>query len=158
MRCKPVDSRHLAPYQPLVIADEKHLAEHFCDVIFMGADEAGEGGEVRGCVAGECEEGDMLLASALDVAAADDALAVGKQHHLEHGGRISCRASYIVAESRIEVSQVDLVVKQVVQSVFDGARGELSLQVNCKKAWAGIDVFVTCHIRLQNLFRFETMA
>jgi hypothetical protein len=54
----------------------------------MGADEAGEGGEVRGCVAGECDEGDMLLASALDVAAANDTLAVGEQYDLEqHGGR-----------------------------------------------------------------------
>jgi hypothetical protein len=29
----------------------------------------------------------------------------------QHGRRISCRASYIVAESRIELSQLDLVVK-----------------------------------------------
>jgi hypothetical protein len=43
------------------------------------------------------------------------------------------------------------VVKQVVQGVFDGAGDELSLQVNCKKAWAGIDVFVACPIRLRNL-------
>jgi hypothetical protein len=127
MRCKPVNSKHLAPYQPLVIADEKHLAEHFCDVIFKNADESGEGGEVRGCVAGECEEGDVLLASARDVEAADDALALGEQYDIEqHDGRISYRTSHIIAESRIEVSQVDLVVKQVVQSVFDSAGDELS--------------------------------
>ncbi|MDQ3268311.1 MAG: hypothetical protein M3P47_06295 [Pseudomonadota bacterium] len=49
-------------------------------------------------------------------------MAVGEQHDLEqHGGRISCRSSHIVVESRIKVSRVDLLGKQVVQSVFDGA-------------------------------------
>ena len=39
----------------------------------------------------------------------------------------------------------------MVQSVFDGAGDELPLQVNGKKARAGIYVFVTGHISLRNL-------
>ena len=73
----------------------------------------------------------MLAAGALDGSAADDALAVGEQHDLEqHGGRVGRSAGFIVAEPRIEARQVDFVIEQMVQRVFDGAGQKLALQVN----------------------------
>ena len=80
------------------------------------------------------KHGDMFATGALDVAAADDALAVGEQHDLEqHGGRVSRCSSVIVAESRIEVGQVYLVIQQVVQSMFDGTGDELPCRSTASK-------------------------
>ena len=53
-----------------------------------------------------------------------------------------------------------MVVEQVIQCVLEGAGKELSLQIDRKKARAGVDVFVTRHaifsIRLSSSFDLDT--
>ncbi len=62
-------------------------------------------------------------AGTLDVAATDNALAVGEQDDLEqHGGWVGGSACGIVAQPGIQASQVDLVIEQVIHCMFDGAR------------------------------------
>jgi hypothetical protein len=41
-----------------------------------------------------------------------------------------------------------LIVKQVVESIFKGARSKLPGQINWQETGAGIDVFVACHENL----------
>lgn len=53
--------------------------------------------------------------------------------------------------SRIETGQVDLAVEQMVQRMLERAGQQLPLQVHRKKSRAGVDVFVTCHLLLQNI-------
>jgi hypothetical protein len=63
------------------------------------------------------------------------ALAVGEQHDLEQHCRWeSAGAGAVVVEAGVEAGQVDLVIKQVVQRVFEGAGNELPLQINGEKA------------------------
>ena len=70
----------------------------------------------------ECDEGDVFAAGTLDIAATDDALAVSEQNDLEQHRRwVSGSTGGIVAEPGIQTSQVDLVIEQVIQRVFDGA-------------------------------------
>ena len=118
--------------------------------------EGGDGGEVRRAVAGEGDEGDVLAAGAFDVAAADDALAVGEQHDLEqHGRRVGGGAGVVVVVAGVEAGQVELVIDQVVQRVFEGAGEQLPLQIDGNKARAGVDVFVARHAGLQMNFRLS---
>ena len=53
--------------------------------------------------------------------AADDALAIGEQDDLEHHGRISRCTGCVIAEAGIEVRDIEHVVDQMIQSVFEGA-------------------------------------
>ena len=77
---------------------------------------------------------------------ADDALAVGEQDDLEqHGGRIGGSAGGVVIEPGIEAGQVELVIDEVIERVFEGAGKQLPLQVNGKETGAGVDVFVAGH-------------
>ena len=107
---------------------------------------------MRLAVAGQGDEGDVLAAGALDVAAADDALGIGEQDNLqEHRGWIGGGTGCIVAETGIETGQIELVIDQVVHGMFEGAGQKLSLQVDGEKPGAGVDVFVACHLFLQNI-------
>ena len=74
-------------------------------------------------------------------------LVVGKQGNFEqHDRRVRRCPRCVIAESHIEAGQVDFVIKQLIQHVFDGAGDGLSLQVNGKKARAGVDVLVSGHV------------
>jgi len=98
-----INGKHFAPDQALLVAQAEYLTEDAGDVVTQCLDKPGKGGEVRPTVAGQGDEGDVFAAGALDVAAADDALRVGKQDHFEqHGGRIGCSTCFVVAEPRIE--------------------------------------------------------
>ncbi|MBK9349971.1 MAG: hypothetical protein IPN05_07185 [Sulfuritalea sp.] len=63
-----VDGEHLAADEPHAVADEQDFREQRPDLAVQGADEGGEGGEVRGAVAGKRDEGDVVLAGGFDVA------------------------------------------------------------------------------------------
>jgi hypothetical protein len=71
---------------------------------------------------------------------------------LRNPGRIAAilrfllRISEVVAKLRIEARQVDFVIEQMIQCVFNCAGEKLSLQVYPEKVRAGVDVFVTCHV------------
>ena len=62
---------------------------------------------MRLAIAGECDEGDVFAAGALDVAAADDALRLGEQDDFQvHGWRISRRPRHVVAKTLIKTGKV----------------------------------------------------
>ena len=104
---------------------------------------------MRGAVAAERDEGDVVPAGALDAATADDAPAVGEQHHLEqHGRRVGAGAGEVVLVAGVETVEVKFVIDKVVQGVFEGAGQQLPLQINGNEARAGVDVFVAGHGRL----------
>jgi methionine synthase I (cobalamin-dependent) len=65
--------------------------------------------------------------------------------------RISGGARHIVFEPRIETGQIKLAVDQVIHRVFESAGQKLPLQINSEKSRTGIYVFVTRHLRLQNI-------
>jgi len=141
-----VDGEHLAPDQPLPIADRHDGGEHVRDGVAQRADEVGDGGEVRGGVAAEGEEGDVLAAEARDPTAADDTVRVRTEHDLEqHGGRIRGRARVVVAEARVEGRQVDRVRQQVVRGVLEGAGQQLLGEIDGQEARAGVDGRVAGH-------------
>lgn len=77
---------------------------------------------------------------------------VGEQHDLEqHGGRIRCRAGFIIFEATIETRQVYLVIEQMVQRMLKSARQKLLLQVHRDQSRTRVDVFVARHLLLQNI-------
>lgn len=89
---------------------------------FQCANEVGNGDEVWRGAARERNEGDVFAAGTLDVAAADDALAVSEQNDLEqHRGWVRGSTCGIVAEPGIQTRQVDLVIEQIIQCVFNSA-------------------------------------
>ena len=74
-----INGEHLSSNESLLVADEQHLAEDVRDLFTQCADEVGEDGEVWCGAARDRDQGDVFAAGALDVAAADDALAVSKR-------------------------------------------------------------------------------
>jgi hypothetical protein len=98
-----VDGEHLAPDQPLAVAQIEDLGEEAGDVVREAGNESGNRGEVGLGVARQGDEGDVVAAHALNATAGYDALAVGEQNDLqEHGGRIGGRAGFVVVEPGIE--------------------------------------------------------
>jgi len=99
-----------------------------------------------GAVAAEGDERHVFLAGPLDPAAADDALRVGEEHHLqEQRRRIRRRPRRVVAKARIEVRQIDRVIEQVVEGVLEGPGQQLPRQIHGQEARVGIDVLVAGH-------------
>ena len=104
---------------------------------------------MRGAVAAERDEGDVVPAGALDAATADDAPRIGEQHHLEqHGRRVGAGAGEVVLVAGIEAAEVKFVIDKVVQGVFEGAGQQLPFEIDGNEARAGVDVFVAGHGRL----------
>lgn len=50
-----------------------------------------------------------------------------------------------VTVASIESAEVNLVVDEVIECVFDGAGKKLPLKINGKKSRAGVDMLVTGH-------------
>jgi hypothetical protein len=141
-----VDGKHLAPDQTLRVADQEHLLEHFANQLVQARDEGGDGGEVRAGVAAQGNEGDVLAARAFDGPAGDDATRVRQPHELEqHARRVGTRAGVVVVEARVEATEVDLVIEQVVQRMLERSGQQLRLKVHGQKARAGVDRLVAGH-------------
>jgi hypothetical protein len=122
------------PDQPLPVAHGEHRGEHVGDVRTQRADEVRDGGEVRGGVATQGDEGHVLAAQALDPAAAHDAVRVRAQDDREeHPGRVRRRAGRVVPEPRVEARQVDRVRQEVVRRVLEGAGQELRGEIDGRK-------------------------
>ena len=99
-----VDRKHLAADQALRVTHGQYGREHARDVLTERAHELGDRREVRRAVTAQGDERDVLLARALDLPAAHDALRVREQHHLEQERRrIRRGARRIVLKSRVEV-------------------------------------------------------
>ena len=141
-----VDGEHFAPDQALLVADEEYLGENAGNIVAQGRNKSSYRSEVWSAVAGEGDENDVFAAGTFDVAAADYALAVGKQDDLEEHGRWICRRPrFVIVEAGIKTREIKFVVEQVIQCMFEGARKKLPLQINRNKSRAGVDVFVARH-------------
>ena len=106
---------------------------------------------MRGAVARERDEGDVVAAGALDLPTADDAPAVGEQHDFQqHRRRVGRRAGEIILVAGIETGEIKFVIDEVVQGVLEGAGLQLPFEINGYEARAGVDVFVAGHGRLSS--------
>ena len=110
-----IDGEHLATDQTLPVADGEHWGEQVGNVVANGTDKVGQRGEVRGLIAGQGDEGDVVAAGALDLAAADDALRIGEQDDLEQNGRrVRGGTGGVVLVAAVEAGEVEFVVDQMI--------------------------------------------
>ncbi len=69
-----------------------------------------------------------------------------KQHHLlQHRRRISGCTDQIVLEALIEMRQVNRVIEQVAEQMFDRARNSLPRKRDSEESWAGVDALLADH-------------
>ena len=152
-----VDGKHFASDQALPVAQGENLSEEPGDFVTQAADESGNGGPVRGTVAGEGNESDVLTAGVFDSATADDALAVGEQNNFEQSARqVGASTGGVVAAAPVKAGQIDFVVDQVVQCVLEGTGHQLPLQIHGNEPRTRVDHFVTRHIGLLLYFELES--
>ncbi len=70
----------------------------------------------------------------------------GEQHDFEqHGRRVGGGAGQVVLVAAIEARQVEFVVDQMVECVFEAAGQQLPFKIDGEKARAGVDGFVAGH-------------
>lgn len=121
-----VDGQHLLADQAHVIADQQHLVEKLGDVLVGGGDELGDGGEVGAGDGGQGHEQDVL-----DAAAAGDASGLGQQHDFKKKRRVvGAAARVLVAVFVVENTQVEFLLDQVVEGVFEGAGQDLAFEAD----------------------------
>ena len=131
------------------VAQIQYLGEELGDFVSQARDEGGDGGEVGSAISGQGDEGDVFAAGALDAPAADDAPAVGKENDLEqHPRRVGAGAGEIVLVAAVKAPEIDFVVDDPVQCVFEAARQELPLQIHGEEPRVGINVLVAGHAAL----------
>jgi hypothetical protein len=144
-----VDRKHLAANQALSIADRDHRREDMRDLVPDRAHEVRDGGEMRGLIPAQCNERHVLRTGPRNRPATHDPAGVCKQHDLQqHGRRVGRRPGVIVPEPRIERRQIQRVIEQVVQRVFECPGQELPRQVNGQELGIGVDILLTGHAGL----------
>ena len=118
-----VDGEHLPTNQALSIAEVEDLGEQSGDVVAQSRDKGGNRGEVRGAVAGERDEGDVLAAQAFAAPAADDAFGVGAKDDLEQHSRwVGRGAGGVVVVARVKTRKIKVVFEQVMHGMGKAAR------------------------------------
>ncbi len=76
----------------------------------------------------------------------DDAAAVGEEDDFEqHGRRVGLRPAAVVLVAAIEAGQVELVIDQVVQGMFEAAGQQLPFEIDGDQARAGVNVLEAGH-------------
>lgn len=82
--------------------------------------------------------------------AAEKAPAVGEEDDLEqHGRRVGGCTGEIILVAGVEAGQIEPMIDQVVQGVFEGAGMQLPFEIDGNEALAGVYVFVAGHEPLQ---------
>ena len=77
---------------------------------------------------------------------AHDALGIGEEHHFkQHGRRVRRRAGRVILEARVEVRQIHLVIKQVVQRMLERAGQQLAREVDAQELRIRIERLVAGH-------------
>ena len=77
----------------------------------------------------------VLTAGRFDVPGADHAARVGEQDDLQKYPRLVGRGAHlVVAIPRFDLGEIDLVIEQVVQCVFEGAGKYLAGQIHREQA------------------------
>ena len=114
------------------------------------------GGKDPRDVVAQRDEGHVLFTRAGNLPTADDSLRVREEHDLEQQrGRIGWCAGLVVLETRIEVRQIDGVIKQVIQRVLQRFRQQLSRQIHGEQARMRVDVLVARHANTSMKMRSE---
>ena len=97
-------------------------------------------------IAGDGDEHDVVAAGGFDLAAADKAAAVGEQDDLEQdGGVVGGRAFGVVLVAGVEGGEVELVIDQVAQRIFEAAGLDLPVEVDRDQFQALVDRFEARH-------------
>lgn len=95
---------------------------------------------MQGAVAAQGNEGNALAVGALDAAAADQPTVVGEQDDLEHQPRrVGASTGGIIAVVVVEPGEVNLMVDEVVDRVFEDARQQLPGKIDGDEP-GGVDV------------------
>jgi len=131
-----------------VLTDGEHRTEHGGNIVVEGADEMGQGCEVRLAVAPQGDEGRVAGVSAGDASAAEQALRIAEQHDLEqHRGRISGGTSLVVAIAGVEVREVELMIDEIAERMLEGSGTQLLGQIQGDEAQIRLGVVVPRHRR-----------
>lgn len=142
-----VDGEHLVPDQSLPIADRDDRGEGPRDRIPQSTHEVGNRGEVRRVIAAQRDKGHVLLAEAFDAAAADHAVRIRDEHHLEQEAWwVGRRAGRIVMKACVEQREIELVVDEVCHGMFERARQQLAREIDRQQLGLGIDVLIAGHV------------
>ncbi len=137
-----VDGEHLLADQTHVIADQQYLLKELGDFFGGRGDELGDGCEVGAGIGGQGHEQHVLVAKRLDAPAAGDAPGVGQQHDLEQQRRVvGTAAGVLVAVLVVKDTQVEFLIDQVVQGVFERAGQDLAIEADRDKSTLGLIVF-----------------
>ena len=154
-----VDGEHGATDQAQAVAGHEHLCKQRLDVGAEFANELGDVGVARACVAGQGHEQHVVLTGLLDLAAGDEASAVGQQHDLEHDARVvGRRAGDVVAELGIQRREVEFNIHQVGQCELEGAGLDLLFEHHRDEQAVALDRLVAGHLADLSSLRCEFNA
>jgi hypothetical protein len=119
------------------------LGEQCADLRAQLGHELGDVGVAGSRVAGDSHEHHVLLAGALDLAAGDEALAVGQQHDLEHHARVVGRgARHVVAEIGVQCAQIEFFIDEMPQRELEGAGLDLLVEHHRNEQAVALDRLV----------------
>jgi len=113
-----VDGKHLSADQAQVIANQQYTPEQMDDLFVHGGNEFGNGGEMGLGISGQGHENSIFLAGPFDLPAGDDASGVG-------GG-----SGDIILETFIKAGEIQLMINEMVQGIFEGTGENLLGKVN----------------------------
>ena len=80
----------------MAVANQQDLRKQFGNGVPHVRDKGGECGEVRLAVSGDSDKQYILAAGRFDLAAVDDATAVGQQDDLDEDGRVEGGCAFVV--------------------------------------------------------------
>lgn len=144
----PVDGKHLAADQSLAVAQGEHLCKKLGGEVAHLRNEGGQGGEVGLAVSGQGDEEDVVAAGGFDLAARNDAPAVGEKDDLEEdGGIVGGSAFDVVVVAGVESGEVEFFVHQMTKGEFKGARLDLPVEIHRQEFHALVDGFESGHGR-----------
>lgn len=143
-----VDGDHGLADQPDAVAGQQNLAEQGLHFVAEFAHELGTVGVAGLAVAADGGKQHVLMAGLLDLAAGDEAAAVGQQHDLEPDAWVvGAGAGGVVAKPGVERAQVEFVVNQVVECKLERAGLDLLGQHDGDEHPAAFDRLVARHLQ-----------
>jgi hypothetical protein len=101
------------------------------DLLVHGGNEFGNSSEMGPGISGERHEDYVLLAGPFDLPAGDDASGVGVEYNLEKdSGIVGGGSGDIVLKTFIKAGEVQLMINEMVQRIFEGTGENLLGKMN----------------------------